>query len=588
MPETTTRKKFFLAEAIMMNKLSTEKQANRSRPDTTSGIFVKEKPVFCKSPNSKKYACPRQGCERRFAKKKGVSTHYYQQCRKRPGKPAEKEEEEQDEREPVAAEGQVTETLLDTEEADGAPKEEARRYDMRPRKATTRPWFQCEYPDCDKGFTSQRALRTHHTKVHKTMLHGDTDVAYKSGGNAQAEGGRVQPHSATKTPFHRRHEPREHLLDGMARPVQPRLNLPGAGEKEEWARLDNKVDTELVKKLGSAKWKALPLDVMVDSFHKAAYESLAKLVGIVEPKGFAKKPTRRARVMAKLRKEKRELKRKWRRMSRDPSVTDEEIREHQSFWHKVVRLHNKMRENEAADEEATSVAKEETRFRKNPYKFARAVFAPTSGGKATFGVDKANDFFKATYADADRGHLYDLVPELENHRLPPPTHPFDMRAPTEEELDDIVRVKKNGSSPGPNGLPYLVYKKMPNAMRRRLHMIIVRVFEERRIPISWQMALVILLAKTDDTSEPELMRPIAKTNTDGKCFFTWLQRRTTRYMLDNEYIRLEIQKAFLPGIPGCLEFNQMGYDSIRKRSTFAHPVRAHILPLPSGDCRPGV
>ena len=60
-------------------------------------------------------------------------------------------------------------------------------------------------------------------------------------------------------------------------------------------------------------------------------------------------------------------------------------------------------------------------------------------------------------------------------------------------------------------------------------------------------------ASDDDTSEPGLMRPIAKLNTDCKVFFTLLQIRTARYMLVNGYISPTIQKAFLPGVAGCLQ-----------------------------------
>lgn len=54
-----------------------------------------------------------------------------------------------------------------------------------------------------------------------------------------------------------------------------------------------------------------------------AFDSLQSLVGVKDVKKFAKEPKRGARVMARLRAQKRELKREWRRMSQDPEASAE-------------------------------------------------------------------------------------------------------------------------------------------------------------------------------------------------------------------------------------------------------------------------
>ena len=62
------------------------------------------------------------------------------------------------------------------------------------------------------------------------------------------------------------------------------------------------------------------------------------------------------------------------------------------------------------------------------------------------------------------------------------------------------------------------------------------------------MAYVILLSKSTDTSKADQFRPIALGNAMGKLFFTLMQNRATEYMLNNKYIDVSVQKAFLPGI----------------------------------------
>jgi hypothetical protein len=86
-------------------------------------------------------------------------------------------------------------------------------------------------------------------------------------------------------------------------------------------------------------------------------------------------------------------------------------------------------------------------------------------------------------------------------RPPPPKHPFDMSGPTLEKLYGRVKRKKNGAKPGPNGLNYVVYKKLPAVLFKLLN-IFERVHQLKRIPAQWGIANMILLAKYDNVSTP--------------------------------------------------------------------------------------
>ena len=99
--------------------------------------------------------------------------------------------------------------------------------------------------------------------------------------------------------------------------------------------------------------------------------------------------------------------------------------------------------------------------------------------------------------------------------------------------------------------------------RIMLHSLVEEVWKRKQVPSSWQLAMIILLPKTDDTSAPGMMRPIALTNCDGKLFFTIVQRRLTKFMVDNGYINPSIQKAFMPGVAGCIEHNQLLWDALK-------------------------
>ena len=67
--------------------------------------------------------------------------------------------------------------------------------------------------------------------------------------------------------------------------------------------------------------------------------------------------------------------------------------------------------------------------------------------------------------------------------------------------------------------------------------------------------MIKLLHKKGDTNEPSNFRMIALTNCVGKIFHLILSRRFTRYLTQNKLIDETMQKAFLPGINGCIEHN---------------------------------
>jgi hypothetical protein len=226
-------------------------------------------------------------------------------------------------------------------------------------------------------------------------------------------------------------------------------------------------------------------------------------------------------------------------------------------------LHNRLRVLEIDDTLQEDQIKQKRDFDANPHRFAKNLFAPPNDGKPTFGAAEASTFFESTYHDSDRGHKYVMPPELQERRPPAPEFVFDVEVPSFDEMMTQLNRKKNSSTPGRSGLAYLVWKRLP-FLQVLLYELFSRAWKECAVPSSWQVALVILLGKTDDTSKPELMRPIALTNCDGKLFFTFLQVRMTAFMIRNKFLDLSVQKAFAPGISGCIEHNQMLWEAFKK------------------------
>ena len=90
-------------------------------------------------------------------------------------------------------------------------------------------------------------------------------------------------------------------------------------------------------------------------------------------------------------------------------------------------------------------------------------------------------------------------------------------------------------------------------MAKVLARIIQLVWTSGNIPRCWQLAHIILIAKSKKVDQPKEFRPIALLNTAGKVFFSLLNSRLQRFLVDNQYINISVQKGFIAGMPGCIE-----------------------------------
>ena len=97
----------------------------------------------------------------------------------------------------------------------------------------------------------------------------------------------------------------------------------------------------------------------------------------------------------------------------------------------------------------------------------------------------------------------------------------------------------------------------------------------RRAPIAWKQAVVRLILKSSTAcnNDPANFRPIALTSCIGKLFTSILKNRWLSFILANQYMDTNVQKAFINGVPGCAE-HQCKLVSIIKEATEKHRALA--------------
>ena len=71
------------------------------------------------------------------------------------------------------------------------------------------------------------------------------------------------------------------------------------------------------------------------------------------------------------------------------------------------------------------------------------------------------------------------------------------------------------------------------------------------------------IPKEEDSPILGQFRPISLLNINGKIFFGIIAKRTMRFLVSNGYINESVQKAGIPGVPGCIEHTTMIWEAIQ-------------------------
>ena len=193
---------------------------------------------------------------------------------------------------------------------------------------------------------------------------------------------------------------------------------------------------------------------------------------------------------------------------------------------------------------------------RNFWRYAKGLLDGKATSQTTpeFSATTAHTFFSDVYKSAP--HQFQTPPWMPAPPPPGPGKAMDMSPISAEELSRVIRKSRSSSAPSPyDHIPYIILKRCPSLQPALLDLY-NRVIMEGRIPSAWKVAGVKLIPKSsagDDPSAPGNFRPIALTPTIAKLLSGILKDRWLRHMRSNNYLNSDLQKAFLPTIPGVAE-----------------------------------
>ena len=111
---------------------------------------------------------------------------------------------------------------------------------------------------------------------------------------------------------------------------------------------------------------------------------------------------------------------------------------------------------------------------------------------------RAGDPLKKIYSDPDRE-----ISQSKSAGLDWPAtlgEKFNNNPPNLDEIRAVVKKARANSAPGPNGVPYLLYKRCPNVLKR-LHKILRGAWSYRKISEQWMTAEVVYISKEQNSTE---------------------------------------------------------------------------------------
>ena len=327
----------------------------------------------------------------------------------------------------------------------------------------------------------------------------------------------------------------------------PKSNSP------EWKRLDEDISTLLRTIYSSPEKKAETHPVII-------YQMCKERFGVKEQKKQNKSinrgPSRRQRKCKQLREDINKLKEAYQQA---PAEEKEAINQLQQEKLKKLRLTKRAETMKCNRQKLTKNCKA---FFTNPFEFAREVIAPKPNGEMQSTKEEVEEHLRTAHSVAETCEDEATIPE-DLYKYEEPAVDFKNTVPDWREFTNRLRKTRSKSAPGPNGVPYVVYKRCQEVAKLLWHYI-KGIWRKNTVSDEWRKAEGIFIPKEEGAKTVDKFRTISLLNVEGKLYFALRADRLLSYAVKNGYIDTSIQKGGVPGVSGCLEHTAILSQMIRE------------------------
>ena len=339
-------------------------------------------------------------------------------------------------------------------------------------------------------------------------------------------------------------KPQKHQTTG-----KEKIDWPKANSKE-WEELDDDI-TSLLKILIS------PVENKAKTHPEIIYQMCKERFGVKErkPRAQPSGPSKRQKICAELRKEIKILQKTYKNA---PEEEKEAIKQLQDDKIRKLRLKKRA---ESIRKNRKAFSRNCSKFLSQPFDFAREIISPKPIGEMKSSKEEVEQHLKKAHGDDRKNEAREETEELLEYSMPEVE--FENEAPSWAEFNKRLRKTRTKSAPGPNGVPYIVYKRCPG-VARQLWLYLRGMWKKNEMSDNWRTAEGIFIPKENEAVKVEKFRTISLLNVEGKLYFALRADRLVKYTLANGYIDRSIQKGGVPEVSGCLEHTAILSQLIRE------------------------
>ena len=325
----------------------------------------------------------------------------------------------------------------------------------------------------------------------------------------------------------------------------PKANSP------EWQKLDEDLTSILGALHSSPEEKA-------ESHPKLIYAFCKERFGVIEKGGKKPQPGGPSRRQIKGKKLRQEINKLKKAYEQAPAEEKDAINQLQQEKLKELRLAKRV---ETLKRNRKKFTKNCSAFLGQPFEFGREVVAPKPRGEIHSSKQEVQGHLYKAHSDPSREEERKIQEDLWVYQEPKVE--FNNELPTWSEVSKRLRKTRSKSAPGPNGVPYLVYKRC-QGLARLLWQYLRGIWRKNGISKSWRNAEGIFIPKDNGATSVEKFRTVSLLNVEGKLYFAIKADRLLKFILTNDYIDTSIQKGGVPAVSGCLEHTAVLSQLIRE------------------------
>ena len=383
---------------------------------------------------------------------------------------------------------------------------------------------------CKRWFRGTRGLRIHISKSRCSQAVEESEVndrspvfeqsgsAFERSSNSMStvvpESG-VQtcefrvPGDSSESHFNtRQHSTEEEIAKLQGGEEISRIRWPSLKEDSRWESLESRVKGQIPSNIA---WT-----VRLELLQSVIYTEAVELFGCIQPgvvQGRRRNRRENELMVCRVR-----IRRLWKRL-KDQSLSVEERCALEGLHDDWKQKRNGLRRAENARKRRKERRRVRKSFYQDPFKTAKEMLSPHVPTKLEVGKEVLDEYVRGVSSDPDRevdlGELPGL-PEVSS-----PVVELNRRPFTPYQFRKILRRKRSFSRPGPNQIPYAVYKKCPWLFECLLDIMnAASRANGKDFPLCWRVSDGVMIPKVASPKSDDIgdFRQIALLNVEGKLF----------------------------------------------------------------------